>query len=86
MPYKDLTCEKARASSKESSARHYQKTKEKQLELNKTDPNRLKSLRINNWKKRGIICDYNEVYEKWINCSNCESCNCIFTDTKNKCF
>ena len=85
MPYKDPTSEKAKESAKKRSAKYYQKTREIQLILNKTDPNRLKSLRINNWKLRGIIGDYDELYEKWINCTNCEACNYIFTDTCNKC-
>ena len=85
MPYKDPTCEKARASAKGRAARYYQKTREKKLELNKEDPQRLKSLRINNWKRRGIIGDYNELYGKWINTTNCEGCNYIFNDSKNKC-
>jgi hypothetical protein len=85
MPYKDPNCEAAIASRKAIAARYYQKTKEKQLELNKTDPRRLKTLRINNWKKRGIIGDYDELYEKWLNITECEECGYVFTDTKNKC-
>ena len=85
MPYKDPTCEAAKASRKAIAARYYQKTRDKQLELNKTDPRRLKSLRINNWKQHGIIGDYDELYEKWFNATECEECGYIFTDTINKC-
>ena len=39
-------------------------------------PSGRKTQRIQTWKKRGIICDdWNETYEKFINCKNCELCN-----------
>ena len=85
MPYKDPTSDVAKACRKVAAAKYYEKTKEKIAELNKTDPKRLKSLRLNNWKRRGVIGDYDELYEKWTNCTECEECNYIFTDTYNKC-
>ena len=85
MPFKDPTSEKAIESRKARASRYYQKTREKQLELNKTDPNRLKTLRINNWKKRKVIGDYEELYKKWENTDKCEICNYVFIDTKEKC-
>ena len=85
MPYKDPNSEVAKMMRKVAAAKYYQKTREKQLELNKTDPKRLKALRINNWKMRGVIGDYDALYEKWLNTSNCEICNYIFNDTSNKC-
>ena len=38
------------------------------LKKNKTDPRRLKSSRINNWKRRGVVGDLNELYDK--DCNN----------------
>ena len=35
-----------------------------------------KSYRITNWKKSGVKCDdFNSLYDKYINCKNCEECN-----------
>jgi hypothetical protein len=35
-----------------------------------------KSSRITNWKKSGVKCDdFNSLYDKYINCKNCEECN-----------
>jgi len=85
MPFKDPNCEAAILSRQKRAAKYYQKTKEEQLIKNKTDPNRLKSCRVNNWKRRGIIGDYDELYIKWLNTSNCENCNYSFIDTNNKC-
>ena len=36
----------------------------------------IKSRKINSWKNQGLISDdYNEIYERYINCNNCEECN-----------
>ena len=85
MPYKNPNSDAAKASRKANASRYYQKNKLKILENNKTDPKRLKSLRINNWKRRGVIGNIEELYDKWINAIECERCGYVFTDTKNKC-
>jgi hypothetical protein len=34
----------------------------------------IKSYRISKWKSRGVICDdWNELYDKYINTTNCEN-------------
>ena len=41
-----------------------------------------KSDTIYNWKKRGLIGDYDKIYDKYISTTNCELCNVILTDGK----
>jgi len=49
--------------------------KEYMKEYRKTDAYK-KSYRITNWKKSGVKCDdFNSLYDKYINCKNCEECN-----------
>jgi len=39
-----------------------------------------KSYKINSWKSSGLICDdYDALYEKVINTTNCEECNVLLT-------
>ena len=39
--------------------------------------------RINKWKLRGLICDdYDALYQKFINTTNCEVCNVLLTVDK----
>jgi 5-methylcytosine-specific restriction endonuclease McrA len=86
MPYKDKKSEKAKISHSERSKRYYAKNRDNILLKNKTDERRLKSSRINNWKRSGVLGDLNELYEKYISALNCEKCGIIFNgDTKNKC-
>jgi hypothetical protein len=42
----------------------------------------LKSDTIYNWKKRGLIGNYDEIYDKYISTTHCELCNVILTDGK----
>ena len=52
------------------------KLNQQRKEYMKTE-NGLKLGRIKNWKRLGIISnDWNDTYDKFINCNNCESCNC----------
>ena len=85
MPYKDRYSEQAIKSRVKSSKTYYEKNRNEVLQKNKTDERRLKSARINNWKRRGLIGDLNELYEKYMTTLNCEKCNYEFIDTKNKC-
>ncbi len=85
MPYKDPKSEIAKESNKKKGDKYYNKNRDKILLENKNNPNRLKSSRINNWKRRGIIGDLHFLYDKYINTNNCEKCNLLFIDTKNKC-
>tara|TARA_R110002153_G_scaffold35771_1_gene106155 strand:+ start:382 stop:810 length:429 start_codon:yes stop_codon:yes gene_type:complete len=53
--------------------------KEYNKEYRKTDICK-KSNRISQWKKNGLISDnYEKVYEKYLNCKNCEECNIELT-------
>jgi len=40
-----------------------------------------KSNRINTWKQTGIIHEnYDELYEYYVNCKNCEECNIVLIE------
>jgi len=77
MPYKDK--EKARENKKE----YYEKNKEKIKEYYQT-PAGKKSTIINSWKFKGIICDYEAIYDIYINTTKCDYCNKEFKSTKNR--
>ena len=75
---------------KEYQKQYREKNKEKKKEYqrkyrekyNQTE-NGKKSHRINNWKQIGLIHDnYNELYEYYLNCKNCEKCNVELTYNK----
>jgi len=85
MPYKDKNSIAAKESRKRRSKKYYENNKEKISLKNKTEPNRLKSFRINNWKRRGVVGDYDSLYITWENAIKCEKCNFIFIDSKMKC-
>ena len=44
-----------------------------------------KGRRIGHWKNRGVICDdWNVLYDKYINTSNCEKCGILLTYDKKQ--
>ena len=43
-----------------------------------------KSQKINYWRRQGLIGDYDFIYDKWLNTTHCELCNCDF-NTNKKC-
>ena len=73
---------------KEKKKEYYQKNREEmkeKMEKYRQTPQGRKSYRIANWKHRGIIADdYDEWYEKYINCNECNFCHKEFTSTKNR--
>jgi hypothetical protein len=72
--------EKHRETLIEYSKNYYENNKEKCSEYSKSELGR-KSSRIRDWKRMGLLCDdYNKLYEKYINTSNCESCNVELTE------
>ena len=85
MPYKDPTSDKARANACKRNKKWYAKNREKELLKNKTEPARLKSGRIQNWKGRGVVGDLNKLYKIWLDKEQCDVCKYVFIGTKNKC-
>tara|TARA_R110000787_G_scaffold1144_2_gene4096 strand:+ start:165 stop:650 length:486 start_codon:yes stop_codon:yes gene_type:complete len=65
--------------------KYYQKNKERLAAYQKSIPERTrKSKGIWLWKIRGLICDdYNELYEKYINTTNCELCDVELTTDRH---
>jgi hypothetical protein len=55
------------------------------MEYSKT-PHRKKSMRIAQWKLRGVIDnDYNALYEQYLEATNCEACKSVFKSTRDRC-
>jgi hypothetical protein len=62
------------------------KYREKKLEYAKKynqRPEHKKKLKIKTWEKRGLIGDYDIIYDKWLNATNCDICKKKFN--KDKC-
>ena len=51
---------------------------------NRDSPKGRKTQKIKYWKQKGLIGDYELIYDRWLNATNCELCNCDF-DTNKKC-
>ena len=83
MPYKDPHSEKAKENLIKRQQKYYEKKREEILKKNKTDPRRLKSSRINNWKRRGVKEDLDKLYVYYLSITKCEACDVIFENTKN---
>lgn len=58
----------------------------KQNDINKQQNiNSSKSSCINRWKRQGIrSADWNSTYDLYINCKNCELCDALFLDNRQK--
>jgi hypothetical protein len=67
---------------------YYEKNKE-QIKVNMkeyTQTEKGKKVgRVSHWKQRGVIGDYDELYEIYLNTNECNACKCTFTDTNKKC-
>ena len=73
---------------KESSLKFYHKNKERLNERKKAydqSEQGKKAHRIARWKHRGIICEnFDNLYDYYINCKNCEQCNVELTFDKRR--
>jgi hypothetical protein len=73
---------------KETRRQYYLKNKEKEQKQKRQyykTPQGIKVSRMTNWRNRGIICDdYDALYERYLNTTNCENCDCILTEDKRK--
>jgi len=90
MPYKDPQQLKEyqkeyREKNKEKIKEYKERNREEILKKNKTDPRYIKSMRISNWKARGVIGDLDKLYEYYLSIPNCEACDVIFEDTFYRC-
>ncbi len=64
--------------------------KQTQSQINYRNSERGKIInKISNWKSIGLKCDtredYNLIYDKWLNSSRCEECNCVYSKDNKKC-
>ena len=80
--------EKINEKNKEYYKEYYQKNKEKLNQQKKEyhqTPQGKKSQRISKWKRRGIICNYETIYQEYINCECCNFCGEKFKDSLDRC-
>ena len=69
----------------EKKKEYYKNNKEKYKEYRKT-PSGKKSETISNWKTYGLIDDdYEGLYDKYLNTTECEICKYVFDNTNWKC-
>jgi exonuclease VII large subunit len=61
-----------------------EKIKEYGREYSQTEAGK-KSNRITKWKKFGVICDYDEIYDIYINTTKCDYCNKDFENSYERC-
>ena len=67
---------------KEQNKQYRQENKDKIKEYRQNE-NCIKQKRISNWKTSGVVCDdYDNLYEIYINTTNCEKCDIILTYDK----
>jgi len=59
---------------RENNKEHISKREAKWHKENDKKPKGLKSSKIADWKYRGLIGNYNEIYERYINTFNCDLC------------
>ena len=69
--------------------KRYEENKEVFNEQNKKwrlTPNGKKSETISSWKKRGLIHDnIDELYDNYLNTTECDVCKCAFDETNKRC-
>ena len=67
----------------EQNKQRYQDNKEEykeKIKLYQQTPLGKKSKRISTWKRLGLKCDdYDAIYDRYINTTNCDDCKCILT-------
>ena len=72
--YYEKNKEKFKEYMKEYYENNKEKVKEQNKEYNKT-PKGKKLKTIRNWKNNGLIGDYEKIYERYLNTTNCDLCN-----------
>ena len=65
---------------KEYREKNKEKLKQQEKEYWQTEAGK-KSMRLKNWRRSGLKHEnYDEIYEYYLNCKNCENCNVELTD------
>jgi len=86
MPYKDP--EKQREAVRKAQKRYAEKNPQKvraSVGKYKETEAYKKSSTITNWKRYGVIGDYDLLYDSYIKSTNCEVCKKEFKDTYDRC-
>ncbi len=66
----------------------YQNNKDKsyfQRDTYKDTPQFKKTHTISNWKTRGVVGDFDELYNTYLSTDKCDVCKCMFEGTNIKC-
>ena len=75
---------------KQKRKEEYQENKDERLEYQKQyhkqyiqTPNGKKTNRKKQWRFKGLICnDVDVIYDKYMNTTNCDNCDCVLTEDK----
>ncbi len=86
--YREKNKEKIKLKKQNEYASNMEKIKERSLNNyynnQRGTEERLKQNRIAHWKQRGIICDYDAIYEIYINTNACNFCDKIFKSSQDR--
>jgi len=82
--YRQKNKQKMEEREKEYRQKNKEKIAEKKKEYHQTEKSK-KEKRITHWKERGVVGDYEELYDKYINTDKCEICKSVFTNTFDRC-
>ena len=74
--YRENNIEKERERGRVNYNKNKENIRERHSKYNKTE-NGKKSLTISNWKYRGLVDDYEMVYEKYMMAIFCDICECV---------
>ena len=85
--YREKNKEKIKENNKQYREKNKEKIKQYKKEYNKKyhqTENGKKTERIGTWKKKGIICDYEAIYEIYINTNKCDYCSKEFINSLDR--
>ena len=84
--YREKNKEKIKEYNKEYNRKYYEsETGKKYHQKYRESESRKKSYTIYNWKRNGLIGDYDAIYHRYINSTHCELCKQQYTDTNMRC-
>jgi len=82
--YRQKNKKKMEEREKEYRQKNKEKIAEKKKEYHQTEKSK-KEKRISHWKERGVVGDYEELYDKYINTDKCEICKSVFKSDFYRC-
>ena len=86
MPYKFPNSEAAILSKRRSAQKYYQMNRDNILHNNKTNPVRIRTIRLSNWRRANLVHEnMNELYEAYIRSTHCDHCHRRYQSDYHRC-